>query len=112
MKIRLSAGALCIGCLTALVLTGHGKPTPEIKWDRADLGPFHTGTFKVKEQIVAKGIAIKVGDGAEQAAILFDPELIRMSAAWTGGFIIFPRGRGGLEGQAVRVGHGAKPDYP
>jgi hypothetical protein len=95
-----------IGCAIALLGAGASsplfaqtKPSPEIKWDAMDLGSFHSGTFKVAEQIVAKGIAIKLGTAAAPATILFDPELLRVSAAWTGGFIRFPRGRGGLEGQ-------------
>ena len=48
---------------------------------------------------MAKGIAIKVGTAEAPATVLFDPELLRVSAAWTGGFIKFPRARGGLEGQ-------------
>ena len=31
--------------------------------------------------------------------MLFDTELLRVTAFWIGGFIQFPRGRGGLEGQ-------------
>ncbi|MGV3533088.1 MAG: DUF6797 domain-containing protein, partial [Chthoniobacteraceae bacterium] len=69
-----------------------------------DLGAFHTGTFKVADQLVTKGIAIKVGGGDRQATVLFDPELLRVGAAWTGGFLEFPRGRGGLEGQISPVG--------
>lgn len=80
------------------------KQTQELKWDKMDLGPFHTGTFKIKDQVTAKGIAIKVGAGEEQATVLFDPELMRVSAAWTGGFVNIPRGRGGLEGQITPKG--------
>ena len=76
----------------------------ELKWDKADLGPFHTGCFKINGQVTAKGIAIKVGDKEHPATVLFDPELLRVSAAWTGGFIKFPRGRGGLEGQIGAAG--------
>src|SRR4029453_15547417 len=78
------------------------KPTPRIPWDDTDLGPFHSGCFKFKvgggEQITAKGVAIKVSKESE-ATVLFDTELLRWTAAWNGGFVQFPRGRGGLEGQ-------------
>jgi hypothetical protein len=77
-----------------------------LPWNATDLGSFHSGCMKVKfygeEQVVAKGIAIKVGEGS----VLFDPELMRWSAAWSGGFIEFPRGRGGLEGTIKPVGEG------
>ena len=72
-----------------------------------DLGPFHSATFKIPElgdQITAKGIAIKIGTREEPATMLFDTELLRVTAFWTGGFIEFPRGRGGLEGQTRQAG--------
>lgn len=78
----------------ALALSLHA----EIPWDKTDLGPFHAGSFNVNGQVTAKGIAIKVGDKENPATVLFDPELLRVSAAWTGGFVKFPGGRGGLEG--------------
>ena len=86
-----------------LALTACALPlrAQELKWDATDLGPFHTGCFKINGQVTAKGIAIKVGDNS---TVLFDPELLRVSAAWTGGFIKFPRGRGGLEGQISAAG--------
>ncbi len=87
--------------LAAFTLT---LPAQELKWDKTDLGPFHTGCFKINGQVTAKGIAIKVGDKEHPATVLFDPELLRVSAAWTGGFIKFPRGRGGLEGQIAADG--------
>ena len=80
---------------------------PGLPWDAMDLGPFHTATFKIAQQdnqVTAKGIAIKVGGKDSPATILFDPELLRVSAAWTGGFIEIPRGRGGLEGQTKLAG--------
>ena len=86
--------------LTALALPLHAG----IPWDQTDLGPFHTGCFKVNGQVTAKGIAIKVGDKDKPATVLFDPELLRVSAAWTGGFVKFPGGRGGLEGQIAPGG--------
>jgi hypothetical protein len=78
------------------------KPKSGIPWDETDLGRFHSGCFKFNiggaDQITAKGVAIKVGK-EDGATVLFDTELLRWTAAWNGGFIQFPRGRGGLEGQ-------------
>ncbi len=88
--------------LTALALPLRAQQV--IKWDKTDLGPFQTGCFKINGQVIAKGIAIKVGGTDSPATVLFDPELLRVGAAWTGGFIKFPRGRGGLEGQITPVG--------
>ncbi|MEA3212516.1 MAG: hypothetical protein QOE70_5573 [Chthoniobacter sp.] len=96
---RLFAAVLLSAAPLASAQTKGGLP-----WDAMDLGPFHTGCFKVKEQIIAKGIAIKVGTKEEPVTFLFDPELLRMSAAWTGGFLKFPRARGGLEGQIAPDG--------
>src|SRR3954470_7207330 len=85
----------------------------EIPWDKTDLGPFQSGCFKLRtlgdngqpgDQVIAKGIAIAVGSKDAPATILFDTELLRVSAAWTGGFVKFPRGRGGLEGQIGSAG--------
>lgn len=77
------------------------KP-PSIPWDESDLGPFQSGCFKFNaagaEQITAKGIAIKL-DAEAKVSALFDTELLRWTAAWSGEFVYFPRGRGGLEGQ-------------
>ena len=75
-----------------------------IPWDNTDLGPFQSGCFKINNQVTAKGVAIAVGTKDAPATILFDTELLRVSAAWTGGFVKFPRGRGGLEGQIGAAG--------
>ena len=98
----LTLPTLLVVALTALALPLRAQQ--EIKWDKTDLGPFHTGCFKVRDQVIAKGIAIKVGGADSPATVLFDPELLRVGAAWTGGFIKFPRGRGGLEGQIAPAG--------
>lgn len=74
------------------------KPQPELKWDKMDLAPFFSGTIKAKDHASLKGIVIQVGTTEEPATVCFDTELMRMHAGWTGGFIRFPRGRGGLEG--------------
>ena len=102
----LLALAFVAGLFSASTPFAHGQQ-PGLKWDVMDLGPFHSGTFKIRDQIVAKGIAIKVGAAEDQAAMLFDPELLRVSTAWTGGFIRIPRGRGGLEGQISPAGTAA-----
>ncbi|MHA3775357.1 DUF6797 domain-containing protein [Verrucomicrobiota bacterium sgz303538] len=100
LRTRVASIAILAGVIAPLALLAQAPRQPqELKWDKMDLGPFHTGAFKIKDQVTAKGIAIKVGSGEEQATVLFDPELVRVSAAWTGGFVEIPRGRGGLEGQ-------------
>jgi hypothetical protein len=85
----------------------QSQPRSAIPWDDTDLGPFHSGCFKFKidggDQVTAKGVAINVGKEIG-ATVLFDTELLRWTAAWTGGFIQFPRNRGGLEGQIMPAG--------
>ncbi|HET6409562.1 MAG TPA: DUF6797 domain-containing protein [Chthoniobacteraceae bacterium] len=88
--------------LLPAILFGQSAKGPALPWDATDLGVFHSGCFKFKiggaDQVTAKGIAIKL-ETDSGAAALFDTELLRWTAAWNGGFIQFPRGRGGLEGQ-------------
>ena len=98
-----------LACLTLAAAVS----AQEIQWDKTDLGPFQSGCFKLHslgdnrqpgDQVTAKGVAIAVGTKDAPATILFDTELLRVSAAWTGGFVKFPRGRGGLEGQINAAG--------
>jgi hypothetical protein len=94
--------------LSLLFATTLASAQNTIPWDATDLGPFHSACFKFKigiaDQVTAKGIAIKVGGADAKATVLFDTELLRWTAAWTGGFIELPRGRGGLEGQTKPPG--------
>jgi hypothetical protein len=98
---------LTLAAALASSSSAFAQNKPGIPWDSMDLGPFHTATFrlsKLGDQTVAKGIAIKVGEKDAPAAMLFDPELMRVAAAWSGGFVQIPRGRGGLEGQTGAAG--------
>ena len=88
----------------ALLALTAAVSAQEIPWDKTDLGPFQSGCFKINNHVTAKGVAIAVGTKDAPATILFDTELLRVSAAWTGGFVKFPRGRGGLEGQIGAAG--------
>lgn len=99
--------------LFALTIFAVSASAQTIPWDKMDLGPFHSGCFKVRalgdgrepsDQVTAKGIAIQVGSKEQPMTVLFDTELLRVSAAWSGGFITFPRGRGGLEGTIAAQG--------
>jgi hypothetical protein len=88
-----------------LATSAFAQKPATLPWDATDLGSFHSGCFKFKiaaaDQVTAKGIAIKAGP---EATVLFDSELLRVTAGWTGGFITFPRGRGGLEGTIKPAG--------
>ncbi|MEI7929210.1 MAG: DUF6797 domain-containing protein, partial [Verrucomicrobiales bacterium] len=96
----------------------HEKGSENIEWDKtetkknkvpepgnktvpysahAESLPFCSGTIRGGGFGLAyKGIAIKV---AKDAAILFDTELLRISAGWTGHFIRFPDKMDGLNGE-------------
>ncbi len=104
MRLRSLLPLAALFFVAGSLLAQGAKPPAELRWDAMDLGPFQSGTFKVGDQITAKGIALKVGTAAEQGTVLFDTELLRWSAAWTGGFIKFPPARGGLEGQITPDG--------
>lgn len=70
------------------------------KWDAMEVGPFFSSGIQGKHQTL-KGLSIKAG---VNATMLFDTELLRMSAGWSGGFLLLPTGRDGLEGIPEPVG--------
>ena len=73
-------------------------------WGRMDYGPFlsHTiGSPQPANNMTLKGVAVKLDGG--KAGVLFDTQLLRMSAAWTGGFLK-------LTGVAFDGNHGPSPE--
>lgn len=70
----------------------QSQPADE-PWTAMDYGPFLTASIEVSSQptnIAYKGIAIPVGlptHDRPSAAMLFDTDLLRYAAGWTGGFI-------------------------
>ena len=79
-----------------LSLTGLGSLAAASMNDM-NHGPFVSWTIRGEgESVTYKGIAIKVGDKSE-GAICFDTDLLRYSAAWSGGFLRWYPGRDGLE---------------
>ena len=99
MNVRLvsAVAAILTVSLHAQVATVN-PPQQKIKWDDMDLGPFFTGSYKVKDSTSYKGLAVAVGTKEAPATMLYDTELLRFHAAWEGGLASFSRGRGGLEG--------------
>lgn len=73
----------------------HKAAAGTTKWDAMDIGPFFSSGFGGKHPAY-KSLSIKL-DGTNAAAA-FDMELLRMTVAWTGGFVKLPVLRGGLEG--------------
>jgi hypothetical protein len=56
------------------------------RWSKTDMGQFLGATIETPGQRTPKAIAIKVGEH-DEATICFDTDLLRYSAAWTGGFV-------------------------
>ncbi|MGH7177809.1 MAG: DUF6797 domain-containing protein, partial [Tepidisphaeraceae bacterium] len=72
-------------------------------YEKMQYGPFVSATISAgKDNITPKGIAIKVGTPDDQATVLFDTELLRYSAGWTGGFLHY-------NGVAFNGAHGPNP---
>ncbi len=76
------------------------------RWKEMINGPFFSGTIavtvppstpdaKASTQVTNKGLVVRVGDMG-QAAVCYDTELLRMSAAWTGEFLHYGAFRFGL----------------
>jgi hypothetical protein len=109
----------------------HRKPAENVDWDRAawekrpksgtqsrsqkgagkyalmDRGVLGSGTIDClwggKGNFANKGIAALL-DKEKQAAVCFDTELLKFTSGWTGGFIGWPAGRDGIEGQPFADG--------
>ena len=86
------------------------KPRPRTgkPWIDMDYGPFLTAAIEAPQpatNIAFKGIAIPLGaafDGSHNEAVVFDTDLLRYSAGWTGGFV-------GLSGVVFDGEHWAYP---
>src|SRR5688572_30706336 len=76
-------------------------PPEKAPWNLMDYGPFLSHTITAAQpagNVATKGIAIRLGN----AAVLFDTDLCRMAAGWTGGFLE-------LQGVAFDTRHGVNP---
>ena len=68
-------------------------PDPAPPWQAMDYGPFLTASIEAPHpatNIAYKGIAINLGEnfgGARNEAMIFDTDLLRYSAGWTGDFV-------------------------
>ena len=69
------------------------------KYEKMDYGPMLAHTVKLDdEQTVNKGVVVRLGKN-DEAAVLFDTELLRYAGAWTGGWLK-------LDGVAFNQRHG------
>ena len=89
--------ALAFGIVT-LTISVSAHPGPPKKkrgkrWAEMDYGPYMTASIEAprpKRNIAYKGIAIRLGGEeweANPATVIFDTDLLRYSAGWTGGFV-------------------------
>jgi hypothetical protein len=93
----------------------HNKGAEIIDWDKAawqkrkrpiagkfeetDYGSTYTGTIEAgRGNIAPKGLVIRVGTKDKPAYVCFDSDTLRVSAAWTDGWLRLANGRDGLEG--------------
>ena len=80
------AFTLCCGWAAA-------APVADPPWQAMDYGPFLTASIEAPEprtNIAFKGIAINLGanfGGEHNEAVIFDTDLLRYSAGWTGDFV-------------------------
>lgn len=127
IKIEYFQGNAESGCLVTWQFVGgkreaipanvlfHNKGTEIIDWDKVawqkrkrpvagkfeetDYGTTYTGTIEAGHgNIAPKGLVIRVGTKEKLAYFCFDSDTLRMSAAWTDGWLRLANGRDGLEG--------------
>jgi mono/diheme cytochrome c family protein len=80
--------ALALALGRSLAAPGSGPP-----WQAMDYGPFLTASIEAplpKTNLAFKGIALNLGanfGGTRNEAVIFDTDLLRYSAGWTGDFV-------------------------
>lgn len=98
IKLTLAAALLMVLTLPVGFARAQG-------WKEMNYGQFKQATIEAqwdKKNIAYKGIAIKVGKAADNATVLFDTEMMRYVAGWTGGFL-------NGEGVSFNGSHGTSP---
>lgn len=85
-----------IRILASVILTFPILPLSGASMNDMDHGPFVSWTIRDGTNVTHKGIAIKF-DREVPAAVCFDTDLMRISVAWTGGFLKWYPQRDGLE---------------
>lgn len=94
----LNPALLLVGLLAASSAPAADKPASYFQEDFPFQGCAITAKFPAKN-IAMKGLAIRVGNGAN---VLFDTDLLRMGAGWTGGYL-------NNQGVAFSGSHGGHP---
>jgi len=92
--VRLGWAALAtIFALTLCRGWAAAAPVADSPWQAMDYGPFLTASIEAPEprtNIAFKGVAINLGanfGGEHNEAVIFDTDLLRYSAGWTGDFV-------------------------
>ncbi|MDH3583809.1 MAG: hypothetical protein OER86_06305, partial [Phycisphaerae bacterium] len=88
--------AACLLAIGAVALPSAPAQSAEPRWASMDLGPTFSSTFNVNGE-TPKGLAVRLGEKGE-AGILYDEDLLRVAAVWTGKFVKINGGRNALLG--------------
>ena len=89
----MTAQAAAIITFTLSIGLNAATPDPAPPWQAMDYGPFLTASIEAPHpatNIAYKGIAINLGEnfgGDHNEAVIFDTDLLRYSAGWTGDFV-------------------------
>lgn len=97
LPFRVCLGTLALlGMLAARVTAAEGQPARSLTgqpWVDMNYGPFLTASIEApspRTNLAYKGIAIPVGrvyGGTRNEAVVFDTDLLRYAAGWTGDFV-------------------------
>lgn len=92
MSSRRAVLVTALACLPWCLFAGEAakpkdSPKPPPWYNVMDYGPFLLDTITGKGGDVAKGLAIPFGEDGKAGGICYDLDLMRVSAAWTGGFL-------------------------
>lgn len=91
MSLRPFVLATALACSLLPLWAGESKPKAAPKpppwYTVMDYGPFLLDTITGKGGDVTKGLAIPFGEDGKAGGICYDLDLLRVSAAWTGGFL-------------------------
>jgi len=80
-----------LGALAAPVLAIAAAAQDRPFYEQMDFGPFLCQTITCGtngKNTALKGVAVRLGDQAAPAGMLFDTELLRVACTWTGGFLV------------------------
>lgn len=85
MKNVCCAVAIFAGLCAPLVAGDSPKPKAPPRCAQMDYGPFLTASWGLPNNTTLKGVAVTL-DKTKPAYLVFDTELLRVSAAWTGDY--------------------------